>query len=41
LNHPKEYTMPCYIAIGHPSITAAVIKQKECNIEDKIHVNRW
>jgi Nitroreductase len=41
LNHPKEYIMPCYIALGYPSPKATVIQQKEYNLEDKIHIDRW
>ncbi len=41
LNHPKEYLMPCYIALGHPSPNATIIKQKKCRIEDKLHINNW
>lgn len=41
INHPKEYVMPCYIALGHPSPKAAKIPQKEYVLEDKIHINQW
>jgi nitroreductase len=41
LNHPKEYVMPCYIALGYPSPKATIVQQKEYNLEDKIHVNKW
>ncbi len=41
VNHPKEYVMPCYIALGYPSKAAAVIQQKEYNLEDKIHMDQW
>ena len=41
LNHPEDYVMPCYIALGHPSPEAAIIQQKECIFEDKIHINQW
>lgn len=41
LNHPKEYVIPCYIALGYPSPKAAVIQQKEYHLEDKIHIDKW
>jgi nitroreductase len=41
LNHPKEYVMPCYIALGYAAPDAVIIKQIERNIDDKIHINRW
>lgn len=41
LNHPKDYVMPCYIALGHPAPDAAINQQIERNIEDKIHMNSW
>jgi len=41
LNHPAEYVMPCYIALGYPSQTAAAIEQKKYNLEDKIHIDKW
>jgi nitroreductase len=41
LNHPEEYVMPCYIALGHPSPKATIIQQKDYTFEDKIHINQW
>lgn len=41
LGHPKEYTLPCYIALGHPSPEATINTQNGCDIEEKIHINRW
>lgn len=41
LGHPAEYIMPCFIALGHPSPTAANIRQKDFNADEKIHVNQW
>lgn len=41
LNHPKEYYLPCYIAIGHPVPDAAIGEQIPYNIQDKIHYNGW
>jgi len=39
--HPDTYIMPCYIALGYPIKNAAIIKQKEISIKDKIHMNTW
>lgn len=41
LNHPKEYNLPCYIALGYPAKEAIINEQKECKIEEKIHFNKW
>lgn len=41
LNYPKEYVMPCYLALGHPAPEATGNKQIEHKIEDKIHINGW
>ena len=41
LHHPKDYIMPCYIALGHPSPDAVTIKQKGVNPQSKIHFNEW
>lgn len=41
LKYPKEYVMPCYIAIGYPTADAVINKQIEHNIDDKIHINGW
>ena len=41
LQHPDDYIMPCYLAIGYSEEDAARNLQKEYNIKDKIHINRW
>lgn len=41
LNHPEDYTMPCYIALGYPAKDAKVPVQKVINVEDRIHLNKW
>ena len=41
LNHPTEYVMPCYIALGYAAPNAVILPQIERNIEDKIHINGW
>lgn len=41
LNHPAEYTMPCYIALGYPKKDAQMPVQKIINVDDRLHINKW
>ena len=41
LNHPENYAMPCYIALGYPAKDAKLPVQKVINVEDIIHINKW
>lgn len=41
LNYPEDCFMPCLIAIGKPRPDAAIVKQKEYSLEEKIHWNQW
>lgn len=41
LKYPADYIMPCYLGIGYPAEDAAWNLQKEYNIKDKIHRNKW
>ncbi|MBS4760027.1 MAG: nitroreductase family protein [Clostridium sp.] len=41
INHPENYTMPCYIALGYPAEKAKLPIQKVINVEDRIHINHW
>ena len=41
LNHPKDYFMPCFLAIGYPLHKAKNPKQIKQKIKDKIHYNKW
>jgi len=41
LQHPKEYVMPCFLAIGHPLSKVKSPKQIKHKIVDKIHYNKW
>ncbi len=41
INHPKNYAMPCYIALGYPSKTAKLPIQKVINVEDRLHISQW
>ena len=40
-NHPDNYALPCYIALGYPSKDAKLPVQKVINVEDRIHINHW
>jgi len=41
INHPADYVMPCYIALGYPSENVAVPKQKEASAKERIHIDTW
>ncbi len=41
INHPDNYTMPCYIALGYPKSDAKIPVQKVIKVEDRIHINHW
>ena len=41
VHYPEDYYMPCYLGIGYPAKDAVIIPQKEFDIKDKIHLNRW
>ena len=41
LNHPKEYIMPCFLAIGYPLRNAKKPNQIKQKIKEKIHYNKW
>jgi len=41
LQHPKDYFMPCYLAIGYPLPKIKSPNQIKQNIRDKIHYNKW
>ena len=41
INHPADYVMPCYIALGYPSKNATAPKQKEVSATEKIHKDTW
>lgn len=38
---PDGYEFTCLLTIGYPKDDAFLPKQKEINIRDRIHVNRW
>ncbi|MBQ1488623.1 MAG: nitroreductase, partial [Lachnospiraceae bacterium] len=41
LQFPEEYYMPCFIGIGKPKENASVPKQKEIDVKDRIHWNKY
>ncbi len=41
INHPNNYTKPCYIALGYTKKDAKLLIQKVIKIEDRIHMNYW
>lgn len=41
LGFPEEYLMPCFIGIGLPAKDAKRVAQREIDIHERIHTNRW
>ena len=41
LGYPKYYFMPCFIGIGKAKTDADVVKQKDIEVKDRIHWDRW
>lgn len=41
LNYPKDYCMPCYIAVGKSADGITEIKQKEYSLNEVIHNDVW
>jgi nitroreductase len=41
LEFPDDYFMPCFIGVGKPKKDAPIIKQKNINIQERIHWNKW
>ncbi|MCL2572935.1 MAG: nitroreductase family protein [Defluviitaleaceae bacterium] len=41
IDHPSDYIMPCYIALGYPAKGAAMPKQKGVSAKEKIRMNAW
>lgn len=41
LGFPNDYFMPCFIGVGKPKKDAPVIKQKDINVKDRIHQDKW
>lgn len=41
LGFQNDYFMPCFIGIGKPQENAPVIKQKDIDVKERIHLNKW
>ena len=41
LGFPEDYLMPCFIGLGKPSKDAKMLEQKEINLKERIHNNKW
>ena len=41
LGFPEDYLMPCFIGIGLPAKDAKIVEQKEIEVDERIHLNRW
>ena len=41
LGYPEDYYMPCFIGIGRPSKNAEIPKQKEIEVKDRIHWDKF
>lgn len=41
LGYPEDYFMPCFIGIGKPKTDADVVKQKDIEVKERIHWDRW
>lgn len=41
LGFPKDYLMPCFIAIGKPKDDAVQVEQKAYSLKERIHKNHW
>lgn len=41
LSYPEDYFMPCFIGIGKPKADADVVKQKDIDVKDRIHWDKW
>ena len=39
LNVPKDYEIPCYLALGYPKGTAARARQVKVSVEERMHIN--
>ncbi len=41
LGYPNDYFMPCFIGIGKPKKDIQPVKQKEINVQDRIHWDKF
>ena len=38
---PEDYEFTCLLTMGYPAKDAFLPKQKQINVEDRIHINAW
>ncbi len=41
LSYPDDYFMPCFIGIGRPQKNITTIKQKDIDLKQRIHWDKW
>jgi hypothetical protein len=41
IQHPDDYTMPCYIALGYPAQDAIMNEQNAVSAKERIHADVW
>ncbi len=41
LGYPEDYFMPCFVGIGRPKKNIPAIKQKDIDLKQRIHINKW
>ncbi len=41
LGYPDDYFMPCFIGIGRPQKNITTIKQKDIDLKQRIHWDKW
>ena len=41
IGFPNDYFMPCFIGIGKPKMNMSIIKQKDIDVKERIHWNKW
>lgn len=41
LQYPEDYFMPCFIGIGKPKADLPVVKQKDIEVKERIHWDKW
>ncbi len=41
LGYPEDYFMPCFIGIGKPQKKITAIKQKDIDLKQRIHWDKW
>lgn len=41
LGYPEDYFMPCFLGIGKPKKDADIVKQKDIEVNERIHWDRW